>query len=42
MKIKEIHALGDDDMKGKLKDLKMELIKFNAQIAVHISPGRKL
>lgn len=38
MKIKEIHALSDEDITGKLKELKMELIKFNAQIAVGTNP----
>jgi ribosomal protein L29 len=38
MKFKELKAMTNEEMEGKLKELRMELIKANAQIATGTVP----
>ncbi len=38
MKKKELKLMSNADMKGKLDDLKKELMKFNTQIATGTTP----
>ena len=38
MKVKELRAMPKEELKSKLKELKKELMKHNAQIAIGASP----
>ena len=38
MKTKEIHSMKNEDLVKKIKELKMELMKLNAQVAVGTVP----
>lgn len=38
MKIKEIHSMKDDELTKKISELKTELMKLNAQVAVGTTP----
>ena len=38
MKVKELRAIPNEELKGKLAELKKELMKQNAQIAIGATP----
>lgn len=38
LKIKDINAMNIEDLKNKIDELKMELIKMNAQVATGTTP----
>jgi len=38
MKFKELKAMSKDELESKMKELKMELIKFNAQVSTGTIP----
>lgn len=42
MKTKEIHSMKKDDLEKKLSELKLELVKLNAQVAVGTTPKNPL
>lgn len=38
MKVKEIHSMKPEELKSKIEELKKELMKLNAQVAVGTTP----